>query len=284
MSKDFSQREIIKDAALALAVGETTRIVCPYCEARHEQSMIIRREVEGLHARCYRAKCPRSYTFITSLPSSDWLGKQKQRTFSPKYYTKECIDPPWEILHYINDMYEISPEEVEYYHFKYNEEENRLVMPIVNIHGYEIGMQTKALSSVVSGPKAISYFFNEGEKAHFVIKPEFYNSSTIVLVEDILSATKVGRLLPACALLSHGLTPDVANLLAANFSTMVVMLDPDALTKAVGIKHKYSLFFRNFSIIQLSKDPKDSPFTELQQILQPYRQDNYGAKNTSSNY
>lgn len=266
MPKDHSQRESIKQAALDLPLHSAIHITCPYCEATHERSMRVYRDEVGLHAKCYRAKCG-EYRFLPSIPSPDYLYRTKRSRFEPKYFTKELSDPPGEVLQYIYDMWEITKSEVQYNHIKYNAERNLLYMPIRDIRGYEIGGQTKALDPKWTGPKAVSYFHNDVVKAHFVWPKGSRSTTKVVVVEDILSAIKVGRVLPAVALLSCDMTADVANHLASIFKEMILMLDPDALTKSLVIKRKYSLYFMNFSIIQLSKDPKDIPFDELKEVL-----------------
>jgi hypothetical protein len=52
--------------------------------------------------------------------------------------------------------------------------------------------------------------------------------------------------------------------LAKYFDNVVMALDPDATNKAIEFRDKYSLLFRgNFSVLQLSKDPKDMNRQEL---------------------
>lgn len=262
-TKDYSQREIIKTSAIDLPVGGSSRIVCPYCNASHEQSMRIHRHDVGIYARCYRAKCGKK-VFINSLPSVQ--ARPERREFTPRYFTGALIDPPGEVLHYLHDVYELLPDEIKYFGIKYCEERNALYMPIRDIRGYEIGGQTKALGNT-KYPKAITYFHNDAVKCHFALPIDGHVGDTIVVVEDQLSATKLSRLMPACALLSHSMTPDVANLLATNFKTMIVMLDPDATKAALKLKHQYSLLFRNFFVVVLCADPKDTSFQELNEKL-----------------
>jgi hypothetical protein len=44
-------------------------------------------------------------------------------------------------------------------------------------------------------------------------------------------------------------------------------LDPDATDKAVEILQKYSVFFGNFSVVVLSKDPKDMTDDEIKEEI-----------------
>ena len=257
---EHAEHALIKDVALDLGVGDATHMVCPYCNASHETSMRVVRNEAGLYARCYRAACG-VRTHIGGLPTI--VGR---KAFTPRPFARELVEIPTDVLLYLYDMYELTQHEVEQAHFKYDPKHDLLYMPIRDVRGYEIGAQTKALNPNPDYPKAITYWFNDAVKAHFAW-PENGEMHRIVVVEDILSAQKVSRILPACAVLTSDMTPDVANLLASNFQSMIVMLDPDATAKALSIKRKYSLYFRNFKVIPLSKDPKDTPFTELMEML-----------------
>jgi hypothetical protein len=260
VQQDHSQREIIRLAALDLEPEETSRIVCPYCNASHETSMRIFRNEVGIHAKCYRAKCGK-YVFISGLPQMRRRRDDKQ--FKPKYYHHEYIEPPVEVKMMLYDEYQLDTDDILMAQFKYNAERNELVMPIKDIRGYTIGTQTKRLGTF-HGPKNMTYYSNDTVKAHFVLPNQ---SRTVAVVEDILSATKVGKLMPCCALLSHEMTEEVAHLLATNFDHVIMMLDPDATRKALTTKKRFSFFFRNFSVIVLSKDPKDTDFNELEEKL-----------------
>lgn len=226
--------------------------------------MRISRSSEGVFAKCYRAKCGKR-AFISSLPTARMVSDK--RKFTPKYFTAPLTDPPGEILQYIDDMYEITPEELRYFGVKYCEERASLYMPIRDIRGYEIGGQTKALIKNTKYPKAITYFHNDVVKCHFALPMNGSWSDTAVVVEDILSSIKLSRIAPACALLSHDMIDEVANLLASNFRNVVVMLDPDATKAALRTKRKYSLLFRNFYVIVLDADPKDTKMEVLSKKL-----------------
>jgi hypothetical protein len=264
------ERTVIRDACIDLAVGDTERIMCPYCMAKHEQSMRITRAPEGLHAKCYRAKCGK-YAFVPSTPQHK--SHKPLKKFEARAFSGTLIEIPPSVYEEVYDRYGLVPEELA--GMKYCADHNLLHMPIRNIYGYEIGAQTKCLGDPGEYPKAITYFYNDTHKAHFEW-PHIFDTigtarvaptDTIVIVEDILSAIKVARMLPACALLSHTMTPDVANLLATNFNTVLMLLDPDALMAAMRTKKKYSLLFGNFLVRQLSNDPKDTPWEELKEVL-----------------
>ena len=226
--------------------------------------MRVFRDEIGVYGKCYRAKCG-EYEFISSLPTE--RRRREDKVFKPSHFTQELIEPPVEVLLDLYKQYQLSKADVQSAQIKYSPKRNVLHMPIKDIRGYDIGSQTKVLNKDTQYPKNMTYYSHDATKAHFVWPATGRNYGTIVIVEDILSATKVGKILPCCALLSHTITDDTASLLATNFKTMIVLLDPDATKEAIRIKRKYSLYFSNLYIIVLEADPKDTDFEELQNKL-----------------
>ena len=87
------------------------------------------------------------------------------------------------------------------------------------------------------------------------------------MVEDILSASKVSTLHKSVALLGHTLSIEQIKELRSQTEHLILMLDPDVFHKALTYKKRFGFYFRNFSVVLLSKDPKDTPKEELQEII-----------------
>lgn len=83
------------------------------------------------------------------------------------------------------------------------------------------------------------------------------------MVEDQVSAKKVGRYAPCVALLGAWLSDAAIEELMEITDTLIIALDPDAYVHSLKFKQKYSLAFKNFIVKKLSKDPKDMTDEEL---------------------
>ena len=98
--------------------------------------------------------------------------------------------------------------------------------------------------------------------------------SPTVLVEDILSAIKVSivgkqleRPVNAVAILGTHMTDTMAQEIRSKSSDIMFMLDNDAITKAAELVKKYSLLFNSTRIIFPDRDPKDTSYSELLELL-----------------
>lgn len=93
----------------------------------------------------------------------------------------------------------------------------------------------------------------------------------LILVEDILSATKVAQVAPAAALLGTTLSKaDCLYLKSIGVRDVILILDPDAISTAIRIKHRVGGLFRNFYVVPVVKDPKAYTTDELKSLLKEY--------------
>ena len=112
--------ESIKERALSLGVGESTRVVCPFCNAHHEKSCSITRYPDYLYFRCFRASCGRAGA-VSSRPGAGtellnfqydaarYIRKSPGRPFT--YRTTRLPDHARDALKL---RYELSPEYLEH--------------------------------------------------------------------------------------------------------------------------------------------------------------------------
>ena len=63
------------------------------------------------------------------------------------------------------------------------------------------------------------------------------------------------------ALLSNSIPTNAMSLLSGK--DVIIVLDNDAISHALKIKHRYSLFFKSCQVIPIDKDPKDMSDDEL---------------------
>ena len=265
------ERQIQLDAS-ELSVGDTIRTACPFCGAAHERSFTITRQELGLLYNCFRAKCPAT-GFISSIPGTTTLEKEEQKKkkeFVPRPFEKPLVKLPDEVAQWLFDKYELPLEALEYEGIKYEPEYKRTYAPLFNSEGYEVGGETKKTDFSGDGaPKTLRYPTAQSSGLHYV-RAGARRAGPIIVSEDVLSAIKLSKYFKSVALLGTTFNAQIAGELAQQTDTLIMYLDPDAINKALRYRKKYSLYFRNFFVVVGSKDPKDTPHTELQQLLGVY--------------
>lgn len=265
--KIIEQQEIIPES-LDLGINDNKRVVCPFCKAKHESSFNIRRLEQGIYYNCYRAACAVK-GFISSLPGTTQLECVKKKSFTPKEFTYPLEPLPEWVVTTINKKYEITEEELNEQGYKYSPDTSRIWCPLFGRRGQVYGSQTKVFGAGATGPKTVIYRSAETSGLHYVRQGE-RRGGAIAITEDILSGIKVSRFVRAVALLGTSLLPNQLAELREETDHLILMLDPDMYSKMINYKRKYSFYFRNFSVILLSKDPKDLPQQELEEKIYDY--------------
>lgn len=280
--------EIVQEAG-ELEIDDTLTIVCPFCEEdwkrqgrpavwRPSRSLAITRNTEGLLYHCYRATCARGNPggFISARPASslDYITKKPKKKKQPKPFKWGTNPLSNEQFDFFKYKYGLTGPEIEEQGFKWAPEIERVVMPVMDIRGYEYAVNARWYVELAdwsnAETKAILYFDNvDVPRMHFPARAGYSTSKPLYLVEDIISAIKVSRYAQCAALLGTNVGPDIITHLAEiGFQDIRIMLDPDATGKAIAVKRKYNLYFRNLSVVVLSKkDPKDLSEGELLEVL-----------------
>jgi DNA primase len=149
--------------------------------------------------------------------------------------------------------------------WKWEEGNERLYMPIHNSRGYVTGGVAKNIGGVWDGPKAVTYWQNRGEEYHVPVNCPA--TGPLVVVEDIISAEKVAAISRSAALLGTHLSADTAEALSALTDHLKIFLDEDAIDKAIKMKSAYGLLFKKCDIIYHTKDPKDTSYDKLEELI-----------------
>lgn len=255
--------------ASKIDVNETLRCVCPFCEGKQEKhpcspperSFMITKFPDKILYKCWRVKCGMKGVISNSISCES----KSQRKKEYKYFTYPLIPIDDQTVGCIEMDYEITvPTE-----WKLTIEEDRIYMPCYSFNGTQIGCITKSLCGV--GPKTISYWGKyEGPKYHFSSGYWLHEPFKLVIVEDIISATKVDQVCDkdCMALLGTNLNDGkVVEILRHGYKDVIIMLDPDATDVAFKYKEKYGSLFNSFTVIPMKADPKDTPKKELKRLL-----------------
>ena len=266
----------IKSAVANIGVSQTVTITCPCCESdyveqnrpsnwRPERSMSVTKDRLGILYHCHRATCPRGNGFIPSLSINEPV---KRKEFTPHEYKDSLRSLSEGERHSLEESYEITEADIHAQGILYNSDRSSYIFPIRDIRGYDVGLVDRDFSGT-RDLKAISYWFNDVPKLHFILGPNGKGDKCIV-VEDIPSAIKASKYMTAVALLGSHINDLQAAHLARLFTTVILALDNDAFLKAIKLRNKYTFYFKEFMLLRLQEDIKNMKYTELDEMLGCY--------------
>lgn len=251
---------IIREAGNVLTNGQSIRIDCPFCN-HNDKSLSITRKIAHILYHCFHASCGRSGVLGGKIS----LNKADTK-FTPKIFKGNTEPMPVNIVTEYLSKYNISNVDIKLQGILWDSTDQRLVFPLYTEVGHKWGTLTKAITNGVK-PKTILYKYEDIIALHFPIQ-KLTDETTIVLVEDVISAIVVSKVAPCAAILGTHLREKVVLALRRmGFARIILMLDPDATAKAIG-QAKTFAGLMNFSVIPLSKgDPKDHSTDEIWNLL-----------------
>jgi len=278
-SKLLGRDEIaeLKLDAMSLSLNENTyAIPCPKCGEK--SSFSVTREYHGLLYNCFRASCgikgfistsgkqpahihQSTTTSLVAVVNGKTTTHPSRRKAGTNPYGGFLEEVPTDIRRFLYEKYGLLREEIVKAGWKYEKLHHRLAMPMYSYMGYRFGWTLKRLPTSTHSVKAMKYLDRaDGTNLAFANTSdnEILTGTTVCVVEDIISATKCGRLLPSVALLGTSMNDTQAGLLATHFDKMIIMLDPDANQKALEIGQKYRGLFKVCRVMAMEQDPKDT--------------------------
>ena len=237
-----------------LCDGETRRMTCPICRA-YGKTFTITNNVGRLVWNCYKASCDVSGSKRVILTSEDIMkslrGEEKKREnvkfVLPDYVTKDVNESVKSFL----SMYKLKELDV-----LYDVKEHRIVFPIihnnkmVDVTGRSLGKRLPKWKRY--GKSDLPYSFGYGKVA--------------VVVEDCVSACVIGNdVYVGVAVLGTSLSESHKRYLA-QFSTVVVALDPDALPKTLSFCKELRSYVREVRVLKLIDDLKYRNPTDIENL------------------
>lgn len=218
-----------------------------YCHGDSKSLRIERKDDGSVHAKCFRCgqwgvhNVRGKYTGIVDTSTKD-------KEIKIEYDIDKW---PGKALWWVN-QYGLTELELEFYEFGYSEEMRRVIIPIWWAEE-KVGWQARKIYDEDTGPKYIT----SGKALPGFMLKGVHNSGEIVLVEDVISAIKVGRQTHTCALLSTNPTKNLMDYTKL-FRTFKIWLDMDnpQVVRAALKLMKSLRIFGDTKLIVSPKDPK----------------------------
>lgn len=121
-----------------------------------------------------------------------------------------------------------------------------------------------------SKPKYRTYGNTKGIYDALEPRERPYKRTSLVLVEDMLSALKVARIAPAFALGGTAIKDDQLLHLLRRYSSFVIMLDNDnwqVKANQTKLYKRLSSFTRDVCTVEVNKDPKEHSLEALERLI-----------------
>ena len=250
-------------------VGEGRRY--PHdCSNKGDKSLIVTRTRKGWVWYCHRCqesgirdlsgKSPAErIAFIKSLDVKPEKSMQDIRL--PLDYTREI--PPEGLVY----LYKrgLSDADIKVCHIGFSPKYQRIIFPV-----YEgrklVFYQGRTINEVTKGNPKYMNVYQVGRRDVF-----FYvnclSSEDIAVVEDIVSAIRVGKVLNAVAVLSTHIPESLVLSLDNKYEHIYLWLDPDKFQKCVKLMHRYRFFDMNVDVVRSGHDPKFYSNDEIRRLV-----------------
>lgn len=272
----------IQDYAKEVAVGREGRYLCPCCNggsSRERSLSITRRSNTEAFYICYRASCSLGAGHI-ALYSADDGSILRHNTFKKPTnndLTHNLASLDRETVDFFMRKYYMTPGQLLYGRFQ-TTFDRRIYMWIFGPRRLKRGGCVRKYAELYTGrreltsiPKNLVHFNGTDDKAlswYFKDRHRKRNSKDLIIVEDIPSALRLNSYCDSVSLIGTGLGSDKQKeIRSMGYDRIYLALDEDATAKALKIKKSCSLYLSNMRVIPLSKDIKDTPPEELEEVL-----------------
>lgn len=168
------------------------------------------------------------------------------------------------------DKYQIFHQDIVKHHIQWSDRAKGIVLPIMNREGspafYQIrrfGIEPKYLTfGAVALDKQPPIFGVENQ--------DIKDPSTVVVVEDYISAIRVGYVAHCVPLFGSHLNLQTAAALSRKYKNLIIWLDADKYAEAIKFYNQYSYLFEGCVALRTTMDPKQYAHYEIASNLDYY--------------
>lgn len=164
----------------------------------------------------------------------------------------------------------VTNDEVKQYGIVYSPSLGRVLIPVYNGKDM-IGWQARKIDPSDEGPKYYTKTVAPEKMVVFSHRASVYKH--IVLCEDVLSCIRIGRMMPAIAILGTSVSDYAIKELTKHATSAIIYLDYDnriVKKKSRMLKNRLELLMEKVFLVTNALDPKTLTDTELKDLLSKY--------------
>lgn len=172
------------------------------------------------------------------------------------------------------EKYGITNEEINRERIGWSESKQYLVLPVFDSYdnlllwqGRYFGGNEKHPRFFTSGTPETVFHVVDAKGRLDVRDGAMWSSNFVVLVEDFISAIKVGRHFPAMPLFGSEISLDRIRKLSDRVTSLVTWLDRDKLKNAIKARYKALAYFTTVSVVVSQLDPKEYDDGQIQRFI-----------------
>lgn len=216
-------------------------------------------EYDDGHGWCFSCRYYKPAKITSAKQVANILSEKSQggTVLLPDDFT---YDIPKEPLTWLK-KYGLTQEEIEKNNYGWSQQRELLIFPF-----YE--NKTLVLWTGKYFPTRVPKVFHQGGTAETLVRVHCpLDSRSAVIVEDVVSAIKVSRILPSIALLGTNLSLPRIRKLSSEVDTLYIWLDGDKYREGIAFKERYKCLFKNVFVIFTNLDPKEYSTRQIEEHL-----------------
>jgi len=165
--------------------------------------------------------------------------------------------------------YGITNYEISYNNFLWSERKELLIFPFYGSvtgigHNDLIAWQGRYFGPYKEYPKYVTYGIRQDVFNYcYPLGFNIFDDTTLVIVEDLISAIKVSRHVSTIPLFSSDANKYQLFKMAHYYKHAIIWLDPDKHQHAIKLKQRAESFFTSVRVVLSDKDPKDYTDKEI---------------------
>ena len=245
---------------------------CPTGPGR-DRPLVVTRIATGWKWFCHRCG-EKGIKWAKGLSPKEWLKfNQAREVFENMTVSKVTL--PHGMTKHIPAVglawlykYGIEDADIDYYGIGYSTTLNRVVLPVYGEDGTLLYYQARNLGAITErSPKYMNVKARGRQDIYFKVTPPERKTDKVVIVEDILSGIRVGKIKDSYGLLNAYIPDDLIFLLAKVYPLIVLWLDPDKWDRMLKRTKRFRSLGLNVKMVRVNQDPKFYTDDEIGQTI-----------------
>jgi len=262
--------------SMTLGVGYRFKHKCPSGEG-YDKPLVVTRMETGWKWYCHRCQ-DKGIKHAKGLSPKEWLKfnkavpVQENQTVSkvklPHGMTKDipALGLAWLYSYHLND------EDIAYYNIQFSTTLNRVVLPVYDANGALVYYQARNLAPKEEWTPRNPKYMNVKARSRFDVYFDVCDwdnpTDDCVVVEDIISAIRVGKHLDTVALLNAYIPDDLLLRQFVTYERVILWLDPDKWDRMGKKVKRFRSLGYNVLMIRANQDPKYYTSDEISEKLE----------------